>query len=159
VFLKAFGRILSGGKELDRVSEFERGGGNRGRIAAGLLGIFLAVAACESCRIERSPNSEAVKPKSQVSSEYRVIKTNADIAQLTFVNKRCRLWGADGDIDVDQTCLVVRTVKGGLIVIPNEYADAELKEVLEQMGNATMDKWLQRFYDVGGGEKNPQVQH
>jgi hypothetical protein len=72
------------------------------------------------------------------------------------VNKRCRLWAADGDIDVDQTCLVVKTVKGEWIAIPNEYADDELKELVGQMGSGAMDKWLQRFYAVGGGEKPDQ---
>jgi len=69
------------------------------------------------------------------------------------VNKRCRSWGADGDIDIDQTCLVVRTVRGGLVVIPNEYVDKEMQEIVGQLGTQTKDKWLQRFYAVGGGEK------
>jgi hypothetical protein len=56
------------------------------------------------------------------------IKTIADIAKLSWVDKRCRLWAADGDIDVDQTCLVVKTRNGGLIVIPNEYNDEELRK-------------------------------
>jgi hypothetical protein len=42
----------------------------------------------------------------------------SNIAKLSWVNKRCRMW-ANGDIDIDQTCLVVRTVAGGLVVIPN----------------------------------------
>jgi hypothetical protein len=78
----------------------------------------------------------------------------ADIANLSWVNKRCRLWAADGDIDIDQTCLVVRTVAGGLVVIPNEYVDKEMKEIAGELGRETRDKCIQRFYNIGGGEKS-----
>jgi hypothetical protein len=66
------------------------------------------------------------------------------------------MWTVDGrDIDIDQTCLVVRTVGGGLVVIPNEYVDKEAQETLDQLGkkHSDKDKWLVRFYEIGGGEK------
>ena len=88
--------------------------------------------------------------------DFHGVKTVADIANLSWVNKRCRVWAADGDIDIDQTCLVVRTVRGGLVVIPNEYVDEELKEIMGQLGRKTKDKWVQRFYSIGGGEKSIQ---
>jgi hypothetical protein len=64
------------------------------------------------------------------------------------------MW-ANGDIDIDQTCLVVRTVRGGLVVIPNAYVDEESQEVSVQLGKdyPVRDKWLLRFYTIGGGEK------
>jgi hypothetical protein len=81
----------------------------------------------------------------------------SNIAKLSWVNKRCRVW-ADGEIDIDQTCLVVRTVRGGLVVIPNEYVDKDMQETLDQLGkkNSDRDKWLMRFYAIGGGEKPRQ---
>jgi len=87
---------------------------------------------------------------------FQSIRTIDDIAKLSFVNKRCRLYGPDGDIDVDQTCLVVKTTAGGLIAIPNPYADQEREEVLNQLnrGVRDRDKWLVRFYEIGGGEKS-----
>jgi hypothetical protein len=81
------------------------------------------------------------------------VKTLADIAEFSFVNERRRLWAPDGDIDIDRTCLVVKTVRGGLKVIPNEYVDKEMQELTSQSRFQTKDKWLQRFYEIGGGEK------
>jgi len=65
------------------------------------------------------------------------------------------MWAADGDIDIDQTCLVVRTINGELIVIPNQYADKEMKEIMGQLNREgkDRDKWLARFYEIGGGTK------
>ena len=82
----------------------------------------------------------------------------SNIAKLSFVNKGCRAWGDDGEIDIDQTCLVVRTVRGGLVVIPNQYNDKEMQETLDQLGkeDSDRDKWLMRFYAIGGGEKPRQ---
>ena len=42
---------------------------------------------------------------------------------------------------------------GGLVVIPNEYVDKEMKEIVGELGRETKDKWIQRFYRIGGGEK------
>jgi hypothetical protein len=40
--------------------------------------------------------------------------SSSNIAKLSWVNKRRRMWTEDGrDIDIDQTCLVVRTVGAG----------------------------------------------
>jgi hypothetical protein len=66
------------------------------------------------------------------------------------------MWTEDGrDIDIDQTCLVVRTVRGGLVVIPNAYVDEDAQESSAQLSKKfpDKDKWLRRFYEIGGGEK------
>jgi hypothetical protein len=66
------------------------------------------------------------------------------------------MWMENGrDIDIDQTCLVVRTVRGGLVVIPNAYVDEESRETIDQLSKKypDKDKWLRRFYEIGGGEK------
>jgi hypothetical protein len=78
----------------------------------------------------------------------------SNIAKLSWVDKRCRIW-AKGEIDVDQTCLVVRTVGGGLVVIPDEYTDQTFRELMDQLGKkySDKDKWILRFYAIGGGEK------
>jgi hypothetical protein len=104
---------------------------------------------------QREATNQSAARQTSPATEFEGVKTTADIAKFSFVNKRCRVWAADGDIDVDQTCLVVKTVNGGLVVIPNEYADKELQEIAGQLGSQTKDRdrWLQRFYEIGGGEK------
>lgn len=47
----------------------------------------------------------------------------------------------------------MRTVKGQLVVIPNEYNDEEFKEIMGQLSSKTKDRWIMRFYEIGGGEK------
>ena len=47
------------------------------------------------------------------------------------------MW-TDGDIDIDQTCLIVRTVQGGLVAIPNAYVDEESQETLDQSGQKVL---------------------
>jgi hypothetical protein len=78
----------------------------------------------------------------------------SNVAKLSWVNKRCRTW-TNGEIDIDQTCLVVRTVGGGLVVIPNAYVDEDSREVMDQLAKkySDKDKWILRFYAIGGGEK------
>jgi hypothetical protein len=39
------------------------------------------------------------------------------------------------------------------VVVPSEYVDNEMKEIVGQLGSHPKDRWLQRFYEVGGGEK------
>jgi len=75
----------------------------------------------------------------------------SDIAKFEWVDKRCRMWAPDGDIDVDQTCLVGETVRGGLVVFPNPYNDEWFKEMAES--KTAQDKWVQRFFAIGGGAK------
>jgi hypothetical protein len=75
----------------------------------------------------------------------------ADLAKFEWVDKRCRVWASDGDIDVDQTCLAVKTVRGGLVAIPNQYNDGWLKEIGDP--KTSKDKWIQRFFSIGGGAK------
>jgi len=85
--------------------------------------------------------------------------SSSNVAKLSWVDKRCRMWTEDRrDIDIDQTCLVVRTVRGGLVVIPNQYGDKWMLEMLDQLGkkDSDKDKWLVRFYAIGGGEKPRQ---
>jgi hypothetical protein len=121
------------------------------------LAVVLVSVACRSVHPtggeQQASNRPVAGKQTRHADDFQGVKTIADIAKLSWVNKRCRLWAADGDIDVDQTCLVSRTVKGEWVVIPNEYVDNEMKEILGQLGNHTKDRWLQRFYDVGGGEK------
>jgi hypothetical protein len=119
---------------------------------------FLLCLACQpahptdtSKQVSKEP---ITTPQPRSGDDFRGMKTTADIAQFSWVNKRCRTWAPDGDIDVDQTCLVVRTVLGRLVVIPNEYVDNELKEILGQMGSPSKDKWILRFYEIGGGERH-----
>jgi hypothetical protein len=110
---------------------------------------LLAFLLCGACH-ER-PTTTALNPLS--SEDLSKLPTRDFLAKLSWVDKRCRQWGADGDIDVDQTCLVVMTTKGTLVVIPNEYNDPWLKEIVDQLNATTKDKWIQRFYSIGGGEK------
>ena len=85
--------------------------------------------------------------------------SSSNVAKLSWVDKRCRMWTEDRrDIDIDQTCLVVRTVRGGLVVIPNAYVDEDSQETIDQLSKKypDKDKWLRRFYEIGGGEKPRQ---
>jgi hypothetical protein len=111
-----------------------------------ILMVVLLIAGCAS-----SGRTRQTDP----ATDFKGVKTTADIAKFSFVNKRGRMWAADGDIDVDQTCLVVKTAAGGLVLIPNEYTDKEFEEIVGQLGSQTKerDKWLQRFLEIGGGEK------
>jgi hypothetical protein len=124
-----------------------------------LTGVLLMVGCDSSSRtpaaVQRKAANQASPRQTNPASDFEGVKTTADIAKFSFVNKRGRVWAADGDIDVDQTCLVVKTVTGRLVVIPNEYADKELQEIVGQLGSQTKDRdrWLQRFYEIGGGEK------
>ncbi len=72
--------------------------------------------------------------------------------KVGWVDKRCRAWAPDGDIDVDQTCLVVRNVSGSVSIIPNQYNDAWLAEIDREMNKplAPKDKWIGRFLEVRG---------
>jgi hypothetical protein len=115
-----------------------------------LSSIVLIAAGCQSALPPTPPKSSIDEGG---ENEFPVIKSAQDIAKLAFVDKQCRVWAADGDIDIDQTCIIARRVQGGFVVIPNEYVDSEMKEVLGNMGKENKDKWLLRFYAVGGGEK------
>jgi hypothetical protein len=72
--------------------------------------------------------------------------------KVDWVDKRCRTWAQDGDIDVDQTCLVVRNVSGSVSIFPNQYGDRWLEEIKTEMTKpeATKDKWIKRFLEVRG---------
>jgi hypothetical protein len=144
-------------------------GGGLIQMRPALIGVSLAIVLIALA--SQSARSTGAAPQASTNQGgRRGVKVTADnwddgkhgsisnIAKLSFVNKRCRAWGADGDIDIDQTCLVVRTVKGGLVVIPNEYVDEEMKETLDQLGKKApdRDKWIMRFYAIGGGEKPRQ---
>jgi hypothetical protein len=122
-----------------------------------LLG-FLALHSCRSVPPPSAAHKGAVSDDSFVAGQLRDgfhgVKTIADIGKLEWVNKRCRQWAADGDIDIDQTCLVVMTVRGGLVVIPSAYADEEMKEITGEMGSESKDKWILRFFSAGGGPKS-----
>jgi hypothetical protein len=126
------------------------------------LASFVISLACHSAH----PTSPVQASTNQTAG--RTVKVTADnwddenhgsisnIAKLSWVNKRCRMWAEGGrDIDIDQTCLVVRTVGGGLVVIPNAYVDEDSEETSDQLRkkNSDRDKWLLRFYELGGGEK------
>ncbi len=70
--------------------------------------------------------------------------------KVDWVDKQCRTWAQDGDIDVDQTCLVVKNVGGSVSIIPNPHSDEWLAEIKTEMAKPTTDKWLQRFLEVRG---------
>jgi hypothetical protein len=112
-----------------------------------LIGCLVISLSLQTGSAQKSASKGVARP-GPTSTDFQGVKTLADIANFASVNKRCRLWGADGDIDVDQTCLVVRTVGGKLVVIPNEYNDAEAKELTDELGRQNNDKWLQRFYSI-----------
>ena len=104
-------------------------------------------------RATQAPKESVKGQQTGSSDDFHGVKTMADIAKLSWVDKRCRVWGEDHDIDVDRTCLVARTVNGQLVVIPNPYNDEWLKETIKQLDGQTKDKWISRFYEIGGGEK------
>ncbi len=112
----------------------------------------LVVAAGPALVSLQTGTPEAAAQKSSNLADFHGIKTVPDIAKLSFVHKNCRQWAADGDIDIDQTCLVVMTARGGLAAIPNEYAEAR-DETPAQPGrdDKNGDKWLARFRAIGGG--------
>lgn len=70
--------------------------------------------------------------------------------KVDWVDKGCRTWAQDGDIDVDQTCLVVKNVSGSVSIIPNPHSDAWLAEISTEMAKPTQDKWIKRFLEVRG---------
>ena len=72
--------------------------------------------------------------------------------KVDWVDRQCRTWAQDGDIDVDQTCLVVKNVSGSVSIIPNRYSDGWLAEINTEMAKpfATKDKWIKRFLEVRG---------
>jgi len=72
--------------------------------------------------------------------------------KVDWVDKQCRTWAQDGDIDVDQTCLVVKSVNGSVSIIPNPYNDAWQAEGFAELakGLAAEDKWIKRFLEVRG---------
>ena|ERR1700730_13450328 len=120
------------------------------------LASFLISLACQPAHptsvVQQASTNQAVGRGAKVTADNWDDEThgsNSNIAKLSYVNKRCRMW-ANGDIDIDQTCLVVRTVRGGLVVIPNAYVDEDFRD--------PMDKWLRRFYEIGGGEKPQKFQ-
>jgi hypothetical protein len=113
------------------------------------LASFLISLACQSAHptsaVQQAPTTQAVGRGGKATADNWDDETHgsvSNIAKLSYVNKRCRGW-ALGDIDIDQTCLVVRTVGGELVVIPNSYVDEDIRD--------PMDKWLRRFYEIGGG--------
>ena len=116
-----------------------------------VLGSFIVLVAGYSLRptsiVAKPPIIGGSRPQSQPNADFKL----PDLAKFEWVDKRCRMWAPDGDIDVDQTCLVVQTVRGGLVVIPNEYNDDWLKEIGDP--KTSENKWIQRFFSIGGGAK------
>jgi hypothetical protein len=72
--------------------------------------------------------------------------------KVNWVDKQCRTWAQDGDIDVDQTCLVLKSVNGSVSIIPDPYNDAWQAEGFAELAKplATKDKWIKRFLEVRG---------
>lgn len=114
----------------------------------------LAIAAGPALVSLQPTGSNAAAPKIFTLADFHGIRTTADIARLSFVSKRCRQWAANGEIDIDGTCLIVPTAKGGIAVIPNDYAD-QRKEIPANTdsGAENDDKWLTRFNAIRRGEK------
>jgi hypothetical protein len=118
-----------------------------------LAAVFISIGCQSAHPVPANTSLIEDRPAKAGASEPQGLKSVQEIAKFAWVNKRCRQWAADGDIDIDQTCLVVNRVGGGLVVIPNEYNDDDLKETLDNIGKEDKDKWLLRFYSIGGGEK------
>lgn len=66
-----------------------------------LLGFLISVD-CHTVHptsaVPRSSTNQAAGLQTNPGNDFQGVKTTTDIAKLTFVNKRCRLWAADGDI-------------------------------------------------------------
>lgn len=128
-----------------------------------LVGVLVSLA-CQSAHptVQQASTNQAVGRGVKVTADNWDDEnhgSSSNIAKLSWVDKGCRMWTEGGrDIDIDQTCLVVRTVRGGLVVIPNQYGDKWMQEILDQLGKkySDKDKWLVRFYAIGGGEKPRQ---
>ncbi len=119
-----------------------------------LLVLAVLVIAVAPVLVSHETATQKAAAKTSSLADFHGVQTMADIAKLSFVHKSCRKWAADGDIDIDETCLVVPTAKGSLAVIPNEYADAATEEAVTQPGRNAKDgdKWLARFYAIRGGK-------
>ncbi len=111
----------------------------------------LVFPAGQSARLTSSTAGPRMAVRALSQGESTGDLTQLAISKFEWVDKRCRMWAPDGEIDVDQTCLVLKTVRGGALVIPNEYNDAWLKEMTDHKANE--DKWIQRFFAIGGGAK------
>ena len=77
------------------------------------------------------------------------------ISEYQYVDKACRVFSNDKiGIDVDQTCVELRTAIGGTVVVPNPRNDIWMQEIADELGKpqARRDKWLARFYELGGGK-------
>lgn len=111
-----------------------------------IIALMLAVIACKPLVTPKTNASGQAGHDAKITVDNWDDQSHGSVssmAKLSYVNKRCRMW-ANGEIDIDQTCLVVRTVRG-LVVIPNVYVDEDVRDPL--------DKWRRRFYEIGGGEK------
>jgi len=102
-------------------------------------------------RARSVPATPQIIGDSGTPSERKADFKLSDISRFEWVDKRCRMWAPDGDIDVDQTCLVITTGTGGLVVMPNEANDEWVEEMADS--KTPNDKWIQRFFAVGGGVK------
>jgi len=86
-----------------------------------LLALLFVCAVSLATQLARSTSATAVSGTTKPALARSESKTDlklSDISKFEWVDRGCRMWAADGDIDVDQTCLVIRTVRGGIVVIP-----------------------------------------
>ena len=123
---------------------------NRRLRRTGLAIALVAVVVLGMAQVRPSRSVEAQESVSRKTQGGKTVPalTAEEIAnKFEWVDKDCRTWGADGKIDIDQTCLIVKTVGGGhLVVIPNEYNSAWT----EEMGDpkTSRDKWIKQFFSL-----------
>jgi hypothetical protein len=87
-----------------------------------------------------------VTPSHAQQSAFVPVQTAKGVSSFQWVDKACRMWAPDGDIDVDQTCLVAQTVGGHFVVVPNRLNDVWTNEIANK--KTADDKWLQRFFSA-----------
>ena len=130
----------------------------RKRLLCALFGFlvgYLLPSATVVARPQVKPPDRHVQSAQKFFSDLGVGSWNAgspSFNKVDWVDKRCRLWDKDGDIDVDQTCIVVKNVSGSVSVVPNRFNDGWAAEISSEMAKspAARDKWIRRFLEVRG---------
>lgn len=77
------------------------------KIAPFLLLCGLAILTGQSVRPTSTAQTPPITGGATSQSQRKSNFTLSDIAKFEWVDKRCRMWNLDGDIDVDQTCLLI----------------------------------------------------
>jgi hypothetical protein len=111
-----------------------------------LLVVIVAVATEQTTPNRTLQAQESAFQKNNQSKSVPALQAEEIANKFEWVDKDCRTWGADGKIDVDQTCLIVTTVPGHLDVMPNEHNDAWAKEMSDP--KTSQDRWVQQFFSL-----------